>query len=58
MDRFTKDPDKRRNKIGNMNMKMGCLQINLRHSKTATYNLQKIIDEEGTDIMCIKNPTP
>ena len=53
MDRLTKNPDKRRNKISSMNMTMGCLQINLRQSKTATYNLQKIIDEEGTDILVV-----
>jgi len=39
-----------------MNIKIDCLQINLKHSKTATYILQKIIDEEGIDIVCIQEP--
>jgi len=54
MNGWPTEPDKQRNRIGRMNIKIGCLQINLRHSKAATYNLQKIIEEEGTDIVCIK----
>jgi hypothetical protein len=33
-----------------------CLQINLHHSRTATDNLRKIINEEGTDILFIQKP--
>ena len=33
-----------------------CLQINLHHSRTATDNLTKIINEEGTDIVFIHEP--
>jgi len=56
MDGWPTEPDKQRNSPGRMNIKIDCLQINFRHSKTATYNLQKIIDEEGTDILCIQEP--
>jgi len=31
-----------------------CLQINLHHSRTATDNPTKIINEEGTDIVFIQ----
>ena len=33
-----------------------CLQINLHHSRTATDNLTKIINEEGTHIVFIQEP--
>jgi hypothetical protein len=33
-----------------------CLQINLHHSRTATDNLTKIINEERTDIVFIHEP--
>ena len=33
-----------------------CMQINLQHSKAATANLMKIIEEESTDIICIQEP--
>jgi len=32
------------------------LQINLKHSRVATNNLMKIIDEDGTDVLCIQEP--
>jgi len=56
MDGWPIEPDKQRNRIGRMNIKIDCLQINLRHSKAATYNLQKIIDIVGKDIVCIQEP--
>jgi len=33
-----------------------CLQVNTHHSKAATANLMKIIEEERTDIICIEKP--
>ena len=33
-----------------------CLQINLQHSRLATDNLLKIMEEENTDIACIQEP--
>jgi len=56
MDGWPTEPDKKRNSPGRLNTKIDCLQINLRHSKIATNNLQKIIDEEGKDIVCIQEP--
>ena len=56
MDGWPTEPDKQRNCSGRTNTKINCLQINLRHSKVATDNLLKIIDEEGTDIVCIQEP--
>jgi len=32
------------------------LHINLKHSRVATNNLMKIIDEDGTDVLCIQEP--
>jgi len=32
------------------------LQINLKHSRVATNNSMKIIDEDGTDVLCIQEP--
>jgi len=32
------------------------LQINLMHSRVATINLLKIVDEDGTDVVCIQEP--
>jgi len=32
------------------------LQINLKHPRTATNNVMKIIDEDGTDVLCIQEP--
>jgi len=54
MDGWPNEPDKQRNRIGRMNINIDCLEINLIHSKAATYNLQKIMEEEGTDIVCIQ----
>ena len=48
--------DRPRYKLGKLKTRLKCLQINLQHSRTATDNLTKIINEEGTDIMCIKEP--
>jgi len=33
-----------------------CIQVNLQHSKSATANLMKIIEEDKTDIICIQEP--
>jgi hypothetical protein len=33
-----------------------CIQINLQHSRVATDNLVKVIEEDGTDIHCIHEP--
>ena len=33
-----------------------CIQINLQHSKSATYNLMKVIDTEETDLILIQEP--
>jgi exonuclease III len=33
-----------------------CIQVNLKHSKAATANLMKIIEEDKTDIICIQEP--
>jgi hypothetical protein len=49
-------PDKQRYKLGRLNKRIKCLQINLQHSRTATDNLTKIINEEGADIVCIHEP--
>ena len=56
MDGWPTEPDKQRNCPGRTNTKINCLQKNLRRSKIATDNLLKIIDEEGTDIVCIQEP--
>jgi len=32
------------------------LQINLKHSRVATKNLMKIIDEDGIDVLRIQEP--
>ena len=56
MDGWPTEPDKQRNRIGRMNIKIDWLQINLRHCKAAKYNLHKILDEEETDMVCIQEP--
>jgi len=33
-----------------------CIQVNVKHSKAATVNLMKIIEEDKTDIICIQEP--
>jgi len=33
-----------------------CIQVNVKHSKAATANLMKIIEEDKTDIICIQEP--
>jgi len=42
------------NSIYNTQIKF--LQINLIHSRVATSNLLKIVDEDGTDVVCIQEP--
>ena len=36
------------------NKRLNCMQINLLHSRIATENLLKIMDEIEPDIICIK----
>jgi hypothetical protein len=38
------------------NTQIKLLQINLMHSSVATSNLLKIVDEDGTDVVCIQEP--
>jgi hypothetical protein len=45
-----------KNTNGALNTRLSCMQINLQHAKTATDNLLKIIDEEETHTICIKEP--
>ena len=41
----------------NMNLKQtSCLQINLQHSRSATYNLMKITETEEPDLLLIQEP--
>jgi len=42
--------------MSKLKTRLKCLQINLQHSWTATNNLTKIINEEGTDIVFIQEP--
>jgi len=45
------------NTTGALNNKnLSCMQINLRHSRIATDNLLKIMEEEEPDIICIQEP--
>jgi Holliday junction resolvasome RuvABC ATP-dependent DNA helicase subunit len=39
-----------------MQTQIKCIQINLQNSRVATNNLVKIIEEDGTDILCILEP--
>ena len=39
-----------------MQTRLKCIQINLQHSRLATDNLLKIIEEDGTDILFIQEP--
>ena len=48
--------DRQRYKLGLLKTRLECLKINLHHSRTATDNLTKIINEEGNDIVCIQEP--
>jgi len=36
--------------------KIKFIQIKLHHSRVATNNLMKIIDEERTDVLCLQEP--
>ena len=38
------------------NLDIKCIQLNLRHSRAATSNLMKVIDENDTDILFIQKP--
>jgi hypothetical protein len=33
-----------------------CLQINLQHSRSATYNMRKVIEKEEPDLILIQEP--
>jgi exonuclease III len=33
-----------------------CIQFKVKHSKAATTNLMKIVEEDKTDIICIQEP--
>ena len=44
-----------RNRLGNTTKRLKCLQINLQHSRLATDNLVKIIDED-VDVVSIQEP--
>jgi len=39
-----------------MQTRLKCIQVNLQQSRLATDNLLKIIEEEGTYILCIQEP--
>jgi hypothetical protein len=49
----TTKPCKRK---GIMQTKLKCIQLNLQHSRLATDNLRKIIEEGNTDFLCIQEP--
>jgi len=44
------------NRMYKMQTQTKCIQINLQHSRLATDNLMKIIEEDTTDILCIQEP--
>jgi len=44
------------NRTYKMQTQIKCIQINLQHSRVATDNLVKIIEKDGTDILCIQEP--
>jgi len=44
------------NTVYKMQTQIKCIQINLQHSRVATDNLVKIIEEGGTHILCILEP--
>ena len=45
---------KQKARSGKLEIWLNCVQINLQHSRLATDNLLKIVEEEGTDILCIQ----
>ena len=45
-----------KNRTGDITNSLKCLQINLQHSRLATDNILKILEEENTDIACIQEP--
>jgi len=47
---------KQRARPGKLEKRLNCIQINLQHSRLATDNPLKIIEEEGMDILCIQEP--
>ena len=54
MDGRSKATPMLRNRLGKLNTQLNCLQINLQHSRLATENLVKIIEEEGFYILCVQ----
>ena len=48
--------DNLRNRLGNSIKRLKCLQINLQHSRLATDNLVKIMNEEDVDVVSIQKP--
>ena len=42
--------------IGRNKMQTSCLQINFQHSRSATYNLMKIIETEEPNLLLIQEP--
>jgi len=56
MDGWPKATAKLSNRLGKLNTQLNCLQLNLQYSRLATDNLLKIIEEEGSDILCIQEP--
>jgi ribonuclease HI len=42
--------------IGNQQTQIRCMQVNLQHSRTATDNLMKLIQQDLTDIVLVQEP--
>jgi len=51
-----KTHDNIRNGLGSSTKRLKCLQINVQHSRVATDNLVKIMEEEDKDIVSIQQP--
>jgi len=50
-------PAKNRRNINNNHQIMRrCMQINLQHSRVATYNLMNLIKQDHTDIVFVQEP--
>ena len=47
---------KQRTRPVKLKTRLNCVQINLQHARLATDNLLKIIEKDGTDILCIQEP--
>jgi len=39
-------------------MQIKCMQLNLQHSRTATYNLSQIIIQNNIEVAFLQEPTP